>query len=86
MICPRCGHPNPKSAGECNKCFYKFRFGSGYGDPAKRDPWAFSRRIRNITGGSQDKRIPLPVVFIAVAFILMIVIPLITDLYQIFEQ
>jgi len=58
MICPKCGESNQDSAGECRQCFYKFRVGYGYGDISKRDPWALTRRIRNITG-SKNARMPL---------------------------
>ena len=34
MICPKCGYANPDNAAQCAHCYYKFRFGHAYNDPA----------------------------------------------------
>ena len=77
MICPRCGSPNADSAPECAKCFYKFRPSYGYEDPGKASPltsfWLFRSAAEQTGPGGLAIRIVI--VLIVVAFLLMLVAP-----------
>lgn len=79
MICPKCGHSNHEGVGECSKCFYKFRFGYGYKDPAKSDPWLFTRGLNNNHFGYKD-------VIITIGLILMCIAAIVPVLFVIYAN
>ena len=85
MICPKCGHQNPDWMAECQKCLYKFRFGHGYGDPAKRDFGALPSLISIFSKDETNPRktliLRVGVIIVAVAFIAPIIISLISALF-----
>ncbi len=71
MICPKCGEENPETAGECSNCFYKFRFGHAYNDPAHL---SFPIEIKS----SENKRTKIMkyifLLFIALVILLAIIV------------
>jgi uncharacterized membrane protein YvbJ len=86
MICPRCGKENNKDSSECIHCFYKFSFGYGYDDPAKGDPWSFSKGINNFSEEEEElnptrsKIITIGLILMALAAGVPIIIMLIMTL------
>lgn len=85
MICPKCGHESPEWLAECQKCLYKFRFGHGYGDPAKRD---YSALPSLISIFSKDEANPkktlilrIGIIIVAFTFIAPIILSVIRALF-----
>ena len=71
MICPKCGKVNDDNSPECSQCFYKFRFGYGYHDPAKNDPFIWLRLTKYL-GDSRDNLNPIKSFIIKVGLIIII--------------
>lgn len=81
MICPRCGQPNPDSAAECSKCFHKFSFGHGYGDPAKREYGNVNRGLNNIFRDTGNPMMNFIVKAGVVLLIITFVLPLVISFF-----